>query len=238
VDASDASALKNLLYGQFARVAKALASPVRLELLENLAQGERSVDELSRATGIPMANTSHHLQILRDGGLVKSYRDGAQIIYSLSEEHAVIRLVAGIREVGEAQLAEVKHVVRETLGQLDNTEAISAAEVRQRARKGEVLLLDVRPHHEFQSGHIKGAINLPLEELRPRLTELPHDREIVAYCRGPYCLLAYDAVATLRQHGLRARRLNCGFPEWKLAQFPVTAEQRARTHDRARSDRL
>ena len=229
----EVSALKQLLYGQFARVAKALASPVRLELLETLAQCERSVDDLARTTQIPMANTSHHLQILRDCGLVKSRRDGAQIIYSLSEEATVVRLVSGIRDVAEAQLDPVKQVLRDTARQLDTGSSVSADEARRRARKGEVLLLDVRPVPEFQAGHIKGAVNLPIEELEQRLPDLPQDREIIAYCRGPYCLLAHQAVAALKHHGYRAQRLDCGFPEWKMAHFPVATARRSRKSDAA-----
>jgi rhodanese-related sulfurtransferase/predicted transcriptional regulator len=212
---------KSRLFSHFARVAKALASPVRLELLEALAQGEHSVDELARAVGIPMANASHHLQVLRDGGLVKSVRDGVQMIYSLSDETEITRTIAGIRRIAEAQLAEVDQIVREAFTSRDSLTPMEPKEVLKLARKGEVTVIDVRPRDEFHAGHVKGAINIPLEELGQHLSELPRDREIVAYCRGPYCVLAFEAVEELRRQGFRARRLEDGFPEWKAARLPV-----------------
>lgn len=213
---------KNQLFTHFARVAKALASPVRLELLEALAQGEHSVDELARAAGVPMANASHHLQVLRDGGLVHSRREGVQVIYSLSDETKITQIIAGIRHVAEAQLAEVDRIVREAFTSRDTLTPMDPREVIKLARKGEVTVIDVRPRDEFHAGHIKGAINVPLEELGQHLVDLPRDREIIAYCRGPYCVLSYDAVEELRRHGFRARRLGAGFPEWKAARLPVT----------------
>jgi len=212
---------KTQLFTHFARVAKALASPVRLELLEALAQGEHSVDELARAIGVPMANASHHLQVLRDGGLVHSRRDGVQVIYSLSDETEITQVIAGIRRIAEAQLAEVDRIVREAFTSRDTVTPMDPREVIKLARKGEVTVIDVRPRDEFHAGHIKGAINIPLAELGQHLTELPPDREIIAYCRGPYCVLSYDAVEELRRHGFRARRLEAGFPEWKAAHLPV-----------------
>ncbi len=215
------SPLKTQLFSHFARVAKALASPVRLELLEALAQGERSVDELARAVSVPMANASHHLQVLRDGGLVHSRRDGVQIIYSLSDETEITQVIAGIRRIAEAQLAEVDRIVREAFTSRDNVTPMDPGEVIKLARRGEVTVIDVRPRDEFHAGHIKGAINVPLAELGQYLADLPRDREIVAYCRGPYCVLSFEAVEELRRHGFRARRLDAGYPEWKAARLPV-----------------
>jgi rhodanese-related sulfurtransferase/DNA-binding transcriptional ArsR family regulator len=217
---------KTQLFTHFARVAKALASPVRLELLEALAQGEHSVDELARAVGVPMANASHHLQVLRDGGLAHSRRDGVQAIYSLSDETEITQVIAGIRRIAEAQLAEVDRIVREAFTSRDAVTPMDPREVMKLARRGEVTVIDVRPRNEFHAGHIKGAINIPLQELGQYLPDLPRDHEIVAYCRGPYCVLSYDAVETLRRQGFRARRLDAGYPEWKAARLPVTRATR------------
>ena len=217
---------KNQLFTHFARVAKALASPVRLELLEVLAQGEHSVDELARAVGVPMANASHHLQVLRDGGLAQSRRDGVQMIYSVSDEKEIIPIIAGIRRVAEAQLAEVDRIVRAAFTSRDAVTPVDPREVLKLARRGDVTVIDVRPRDEFLAGHVKGAINVPLEELGQHAEELPRDREIIAYCRGPYCVLAYDAVEELRRLGFRARRLEAGYPEWKAARLPVTRAKR------------
>jgi DNA-binding transcriptional ArsR family regulator/rhodanese-related sulfurtransferase len=220
------SAPKSQLFTHFARVAKALASPVRLELLEALAQGEHSVDEAARAAGVPMANASHHLQVLRDGGLVRSRRDGVQMIYSLSDEVEVTQIIAGIRRIAEAQLAEVDRIVRQAFTSRDQLTPMDPREVMKLARRGEITVIDVRPREEFGAGHIRGAINVPLEELGHHLSDLPRDREIIAYCRGPYCVLSYDAVEELRRHGFRARRLQAGFPEWKAARLPVARAAR------------
>jgi DNA-binding transcriptional ArsR family regulator len=220
------SSSKTQLFSHFARGAKALASPVRLELLEALAQGEHSVDELARAAGVPMANASHHLQVLRDGGLVHSRRDGVQIIYSLSDETEITQVIAGIRRIAEAQLAEVDRIVREAFTSRDTVTPMDPREVVKLARRGEVTVIDVRPRDEFHAGHIKGAINVPLAELGQHLADLPRDREIVAYCRGPYCVLSFEAVEELRRHGFRARRLEAGYPEWKAARLPVARAPR------------
>lgn len=214
------------LFTHFARVAKALASPVRLELLEALGQGEHSVDELARSVGIPMANASHHLQVLRDGGLVHSRRDGVQIIYSLTDETEITQVIGGIRRIAEAQLAEVDRIVREAFTSRDTLTPMDPREVMKLARRGEVTVIDVRPRDEFHAGHIKGAINVPLDELGQHLSDLSRDREVVTYCRGPYCVLSYDAVEVLRRHGFRARRLEAGYPEWKAARLPVTRAAR------------
>jgi rhodanese-related sulfurtransferase len=223
-----AAPAKQQLLTHFARVAKALASPVRLELLEALAQGERGVDELAHATGFPMANTSHHLQVLRDGGLVRSRREGVQVIYSLSDEAEVTAIVSGIRRIAEAQLAEVDRIVRQAFDSRDKLTPVEPRELLKLSRKGEVTVIDVRPAHEYRAGHVKGAINIPLEDLEEHLGELPRERDVVAYCRGPYCVLAFEAVEALRRHGFSARRLENGFPEWKAARLPVGTTRRKR----------
>ena len=211
---------KKRLYEQLARVAKALAQPGRLELLEALGQGPRSVDGLATASGMSVANTSHHLQTLRDGGLVTSRRDGLQIIYSLSDPD-IPRLMSNLRKVAERQMAEMERIVREHFDSRDGLMPVKRDELLKLVKKGEAVVLDVRPAEEFAAGHIPGAINVPIDALPKRLKELPKDQEIVAYCRGPYCMFALEAVAELRKKGYRARRLEEGFPEWKAERLPV-----------------
>lgn len=211
---------KKRLFEYFARVAKAMASANRLELIEALAQGERSVDALAQASGMSMANTSHHLQILRDSGLAVSRKDGLQVFYRLTDD-AIPAVLAGIRGIAERHLAEVERIVRESFESRDNLTPVRRDELLGLVRSGEAMVIDVRPPAEYDAGHIEGAINIPLESLPERLSKLPHDQEIVAYCRGPYCMLAFEAVERLRQHGYRARRLEDGFPEWKVDRLPV-----------------
>ena len=212
--------VKAELFEQFARIGKALGSARRLEILEYLSQAERSVETLARMTGLSVANASQHLQLLRRAGLVEARKEGLYVHYRLAGD-AVDRLVAALRVVGQERLAEVEKLVAQYLDAKDDLEPVPARELVERAKKGLVTVLDVRPPEEYASGHIPGAINVPLGELRRRLHELPRDREIVAYCRGPYCLLAFDAVAELRKHGRKARRLEDGFPEWRSAGRPV-----------------
>jgi rhodanese-related sulfurtransferase/DNA-binding transcriptional ArsR family regulator len=211
---------KKKLFEQFARVAKSLSSPNRLELLETLAQGEKSVDALAQATGMSVANTSHHLQILRDSGLAESRREGLQVIYRLSDDQ-IPTLMGCISHLAEKHLAEVERIVREHFHSRDSLTPIGRDELLARARRGETMVIDVRPAMEYQAGHIPGAINIPVDELPSHLESLPHALEIVAYCRGPYCMLAFDAVARLREAGYQARRLEDGFPEWKAEHRPV-----------------
>ena len=204
----------------FAEVAKALAHPVRLELLEALGQGERGVDALAQACGQSIANTSHHLKVLRLSGLAASRKEGVQVIYSLADA-AIPGVIAAIRGVAERQSAEVERIVRDCFERRDALDPVGRDELLKRVRRRDAIVLDVRPPQEFSAGHIPGAINIPLDELSRRLAGLPKHREIIAYCRGPYCLLAFDAVARLRKSGYRARRLQDGFPEWKAGQYPV-----------------
>ncbi len=215
-----AIAPKKKLFELFARVAKALASANRLELLEALAQGERGVDGLAQASGMSVANTSHHLQTLRESGLVQSRKEGTQVIYSLTDEQ-IPALLSGIRYVAERHMAEVERIVRENFNSKDNLTPVRRDELLGLVKSGGAMVIDVRPPAEYDAGHIEGAVNIPLESLPKRLRELPRDQEIVAYCRGPYCMLAFEAVEQLRQHGHRARRLEDGFPEWKIEHRPV-----------------
>ncbi|MFU8836764.1 MAG: ArsR/SmtB family transcription factor [Thiohalomonadaceae bacterium] len=214
---------KQLLFAQFARVAKALANPNRLELLEFLAQGERSVEGLSKASGLSVANTSQHLQQLRQNGLVLTRKEGQHVYYRLSGDD-VIKVLSCLRRVAEGHLADVTQLVETYLTIKDSLEPLPASELISRARDGLVTVLDVRPEEEFQAGHLPGAINIPLNQLEKRLKQLSKDSEVVAYCRGPYCVLAFEAVAKLREQGYQARRLENGFPEWKQAGLPVETD--------------
>ena len=208
---------KKRLFEQFARVAKALASANRLELLEAMAQGERSVDGLAQASGMSVANTSHHLHILRDAGLVQSRKDGLQVIYRLSDAQ-IPGAIAAIRGVAERHSAEVANIARTHFDNLDSLQPVRRDELMKMACAGEVTVIDVRPAGEYDAGHVDGAINIPLEALPQYLIELPRTQEIVAYCRGPYCMLAFEAVAKLREQGFQARRLEDGYPEWRAEQ--------------------
>jgi rhodanese-related sulfurtransferase/DNA-binding transcriptional ArsR family regulator len=213
-------AFKDRLYGQFARVGKALASPHRLELLELLAQGERTVDELANEVGTSMANASQHLQGLREAGLVENRKQGLFVYYRLADD-TVVELSKAIRTVAERRLAELDRIVRDHFGDRADPEPIAMKELLARARSGKVVILDTRPAGEFAAGHIAGALSVPVDELKRRLAELPKTKEFVAYCRGPYCVYADRAVEMLKESGRRARRLDGGFPEWKLAGLPV-----------------
>ena len=211
---------KDRLYGQFARIGKALGNPHRLELLELLAQGERTVDALATESGLTMANASQHLQALREAGLVESRKEGLFVHYRLADP-AVFELSKSLRTVAEKRLAELDRLVREHFGDRSDPEPVAMKELLARARKGDVVILDTRPAHEFAAGHIAGALSVPIEDLQERLRKLPKTKEYVAYCRGPYCIYADRAVKLLRKNGRRARRLTDGFPEWKAAGLPV-----------------
>ncbi|MCG7879529.1 MAG: metalloregulator ArsR/SmtB family transcription factor [Candidatus Thiodiazotropha taylori] len=211
---------KHDLFNEFSRVAKAMSNGYRLELLEFLAQGERSVDALAQVSGLTVANTSQHLQQLRQAGLVTNRKEGHKVFYRLSSMD-VSSLLASLREVAERRLAEVERLVDDYLKVKDSLEPIPASELLERAKQGLVTVLDVRPSEEYESGHLPGAINIPLHELETHLDKLDPEREVVAYCRGPHCVLAFDAVAKLRQKGLTARRLEGGLPEWMLEGLPV-----------------
>ncbi len=211
---------KQLLFQQFARVGKALSNANRLELLEFLAQGERSVEALAKVSGLTVANTSQHLQQLRQAGMVTTRKDGLRVFYQLAGDE-VIGLLDAVRDVAERHLAEVDRLVGTYLTVKDDLEPIPAEELLDRVRQGLVTVLDVRPEEEYAAGHLPGAVNIPLKELEKRLDQLGHDKEIVAYCRGPHCILAFEAVAELRNKGIKARRLENGYPEWKAKGLPV-----------------
>jgi len=211
---------KHDLFAQFARVGKALGNANRLEILEYLAQGDRSVEDLAGVAGLTVANTSQHLQHLRQAGLVSSRKEGLKVYYSLSGDDVIVLLDA-LRAVAERHIADVERLVNTYLTVKDSLEPVPRAELLARVREGLVTVLDVRPPEEYAAGHVPGAINIPLAELEQRLDELAREQEIVAYCRGPHCVLAFDAVARLREQGLKARRLEDGYPEWKSAGLPV-----------------
>jgi rhodanese-related sulfurtransferase len=211
---------KSRLYGQYARVGKALSSPHRLEVLELLAQGERTVDSLATEMGQSLANISQHLQALRRAGLVESRKNGLFVSYRLSDP-AVFGLCSAIRTVAERQLADLERLVREHFGDRFDAEPVAMDELLKRARSKNVVVLDTRPPNEYAAGHIAGAISMPVDDLQRRLRQLPKEKEYVAYCRGPYCVYADRAVEILRSHGRRARRLREGFPEWRAAGLPI-----------------
>jgi rhodanese-related sulfurtransferase len=211
---------KDRLYGQFARIGKALSSPHRLEMLELLAQGERTVDSLATDVGLSLANTSQHLQVLRQAALVESRKDGLFVSYRLSDP-TIFDLCTAIRTVAERQLADLERLVREHFGDRSDAEAVEMNELLKRARSKRVVVLDTRPPNEYAAGHIAGALSVPIDDLQRQLRQLPKGNQYVAYCRGPYCVYADRAVEILRSNGRDARRLREGFPEWRAAGLPV-----------------
>ena len=213
-------AFKDRLYGQFARIGKALSSPHRLEILELLAQGERTVDSLATEVGLSLANTSQHLQALRQAALVESRKDGLFVSYRLSDP-TIVDLCTAIRTVAERQLADLERLVRDHFGDRSDAQAVEMNELLKRARSKRVVVLDTRPPSEYAASHIAGAISVPVDDLQRRLRQLPKGKEYVAYCRGPYCVYADRAVEILRSNGRHARRLGEGFPEWRAAGLPV-----------------
>lgn len=213
-------AFKDGLYAQFARIGKGLASPHRLEFLELLAQSERTVDSLAKETGLSLANTSQHLMALREAGLVESRKRGLFVHYRLADP-SVFELSRALRVVAEKRLAELDRLVREHFGDRSDPEPVGMEELIERARSGNVVILDTRPASEYAAGHIAGAISVPVDELKERLAKLPKSKEYVAYCRGPYCVYADRAVELLKGSGRKARRLRDGFPEWKATGLPI-----------------
>jgi rhodanese-related sulfurtransferase/DNA-binding transcriptional ArsR family regulator len=211
---------KKALYEQFAAVAKALGNPQRLELIEQLAQGPRSVEALAAKLALPVANASQHLQAMRRAGLVTSQRDGKFANYRLADE-SVLAAFAAVRCVAERHSAEVERIVRNYFDKRDDMEPVSREELAARMSAGLVTVIDVRPPDEFALGHLPGAINVPLGQLEERLSHIAPDREVVAYCRGPWCVLSFEAVALLRERGFRARRMEDGLPEWRAAGLLV-----------------
>lgn len=224
MEAGQKRQFKNELYDQFARLPKALASGRRLELVDLLAQGDRAVDALASETGQSVANTSQHLQALRRARLVETTRSGNHIYYRLADQR-VVQLWLALQAVGEARLAEIGSLVQSFLGDRGQLQAVGCDELRRRLDDRRVVVLDVRPELEYRAGHIAGARSIPIGELKKRLKELPKSSAIVAYCRGPYCVFADEAVALLRARGYRASRLESGFPEWAAMGLPTAAVQ-------------
>jgi rhodanese-related sulfurtransferase/DNA-binding transcriptional ArsR family regulator len=212
------------LFEQLARVARALGSATRLELLDYLAQGERAVDSLARISGLSVANTSKHLQQLRQAGLVLARKDGLHVYYSMSGDD-VLQAVISLRVIAESRLAEVDRLVASYLSSKDDMEPLAADELMARLKDDLVTILDVRPPEEFAQGHLPQALNIPLSELEKRLADLPSDREVIAYCRGPWCVLSFAAVAQLRKRGFKARRLEGGLPEWRSHGRPLASSR-------------
>ena len=211
---------KAAVYEQLARIGQAMSSPARLELLELLAQAERTVEVLSKLAGLTLANTSQHLQHLRRAGLVEPRKQG-QFVYYRVRGDEVVHLVSAVHATGETYLAEVDRLLRQFFFNKDELEPVKAEELLKRARSGLVTIIDVRPAEEFAAGHLPGAINSPISELKQQLNTLPRRKEVVAYCRGPYCLMSFDAVELLRSRGYKARRLEAGLPEWRARGLPI-----------------
>ncbi|HZJ49648.1 MAG TPA: metalloregulator ArsR/SmtB family transcription factor [Actinomycetota bacterium] len=222
-----ARAVKDTLYEQFARIGKAVASPKRIELLDLLCQGERSVETLADAANMTVKNTSAQLKELRVARLVETRKQGTRVYYRLADE-AVCGLFFTLRDLARARLTEVEQIVRDYFEARDDLEPVRREDLLCRVQSGEVVVLDVRPAEEYEAGHIPGAISVPFPELENRLAELPEGAEVVAYCRGPYCVLAPEAIVRLRANGFTARRLEDGFPEWKRAGLPVATGPKER----------
>jgi rhodanese-related sulfurtransferase len=213
---------KDALYTQFARIGHAISSPKRLEMLDLLSQGEKTVEQLAAQSETPIKNTSAHLRALRQARLVDTRRDGTYVYYRLGDE-SVIRLLQSLQGLGRMRLAEVEQVTNLYLESRDELDAVDLKELRRLVRTGEVTVVDVRPRDEFEAGHIPGAVSMPVPELRKRLGEIPKSREVIAYCRGPYCVYSLEAVTLLRKHGYRARRAEQGLPQWRTEGFEVVA---------------
>ena len=214
---------KQAIFASLAEVAQALGHAHRLELLEHVAQGMRSVEELSARAKLSFANTSRHLQILRRARLVDTERRGKRVLYRLAGDAEVVELMRALGRVGERNVAEVSRIMTDYFHARDALEPVSREDMISRLRDGLVTVLDVRPEDEYALGHLPGALSIPLSKLEDRLGEVPADREVIAYCRGPYCVLSFEAVAALRAKGYLVRRLEDGYPEWKAAGLPVEA---------------
>ncbi len=211
---------KHQLFEQFAQVAKALGHAHKLELLELLAQGERNVEALANVAGFTVANTSRHLQQLRRAGLITSRKEGLYVFYRLAGDD-VIDLLRSLRRTGQRHISDINDAVLGYFNDRDNLEPVSRKELLRRNKDHLVTILDIRPSEEYDAGHIPGALNVPLDEIKQHLTALPKEQDIIAYCRGEYCVLAFEAVAALRKKGFTARRLEEGYPEWKAAGLPI-----------------
>jgi rhodanese-related sulfurtransferase/DNA-binding transcriptional ArsR family regulator len=213
---------KDALYAQFARIGHALSSPKRIEMLDLLGQGEKSVEQLADYAGTPIKNTSAHLRVLRQARLVETRKRGTHVFYRLAEGD-VERFLRAFQALARTRLAEVEHVTRLFLDRHDELQPVTRTELRRRLRDGSATVIDVRPREEYEAGHIPGALSVPADEVKRRMKELPKGREVIAYCRGPYCVYSLDAVTLLRKSGYQARRAEDGLPDWRLAGLPVAA---------------
>ena len=213
---------KDPLYAEFARIGHAVSTPKRIELLDLLAQGEKTVEVLAEQSATPVKNTSAHLRVLRQARLVETRRDGTRIYYRLADDE-VFRFLRGLQALGQSRLAEVEQVTHTYLTSRDELEPVTLTELRRLMRAGDVTVIDVRPHDEYEAGHIAGALSVPVAELGRRLRELPKSRDVIAYCRGPYCVYSLEAVTLLNKRGYRARRTHEGFPDWRVAGLPVAS---------------
>jgi rhodanese-related sulfurtransferase len=213
---------KDALYTQFARIGHALSSPKRIELLDLLSQGEKTVETLADDASTPVKNTSAHLRVLRQARLVETRKDGTYVFYRLADDH-VEGFLRAFQALGQQRLAEVEHVANLFLHRHDELQPVTLVELRRRLRNGEATVIDVRPRSEYEAGHLPGALSVPVAELKKRMKEFAKAREIIAYCRGPYCVYSLDAVTLLRKNGYRARRAEGGLPEWRLAGLPVAS---------------
>jgi rhodanese-related sulfurtransferase len=213
---------KDALYAQFARIGHALSSPRRIELLDLLSQGEKTVEQIAEAIATPVKNTSAHLRALRQARLVETRKDGTHVYYRLADDD-VEGFLRAFQSLGQRRLAEVERVTRLFIDRHDELQPVTIDELRRRLRDGSATVIDVRPRDEYDAGHIPGALSMPVDEVKRRMKELPKRREVIAYCRGPFCLYSLDAVAMLRKSGYRARRAEEGLPDWRLAGLPVVA---------------
>lgn len=220
--------VKDGLYEQFARIGKAVAHPKRIEMLDVLCQGERSVEVLADAAAMSMVNASAHLRVLREARLVATRKEGTRVFYRLADD-AVCEFFFALRDLASDRYAEVDRIVQDFFDSRDGLEPVNRDELLSRAGEGDVIVLDVRPREEYEAGHIPGAVSIPLAELKGQMASLPHGAEIVAYCRGPYCVLAPQALELLRKQGFAARRLEDGFPEWRRAGLPVATGDQSST---------
>lgn len=216
---------KDALYAQFARIGHALSSPKRVEFLDLLGQGPKTVETLAEAAATPVKNTSAHLRVLREARLVETRKEGTYVYYRLADG-PVEHFLRAFQEVGRERLAEIERVTDQFLGSQDELEPVSLEELRRRLRDGSATVIDVRPRSEYEAGHVPGALSIPVDELKRRLKELPKSREVLAYCRGPYCVFSLEAVKLLRKHGYRARRADDGLPAWRMSGMPVAAGAR------------
>src|SRR6266550_6773040 len=215
-------ALKDPLYAQFARIGHAVANAKRIELLDLLSQGEKTVEMLAEQSATPIKNASAHLRVLRQARLVETRRDGTYVHYRLAGDD-VFRFVRDLESLGRNRIAEVEQVATLYIDGRDELEPVSIKELRRRMREGDVTVIDVRPEEEYLAGHIPGALSIPVAQLKRRLGEVPKRKDVVAYCRGPYCVYSVEAVGILRKHGYRARRANEGLPDWRASGWPVAA---------------